>query len=275
MNRAVPVILAAVLAGALLRLPDLAVRPMHTDEAVHAVKFGTLLESGDYRYDPHEYHGPTLNYLTLIPVWLSDTHRYADLEEWHLRIVPAVCGILLLALFLLFEPHRARWPMWAAVLAAVSPAMVFYSRYYIQEMLLVFFTLGLVAGMYRYMINRRPFWVIVTGVSAGLMFATKETSIITFGVVGAACIAVWLIQRKPGMKTVLPGASHWLIAGGAMVIVIVVFFSSFGRNPQGVPDAFGAAAPRASHGEGQSAKRSSSAEVAFAGSRSAGSVKAS
>ena len=31
------IILAVVLAGALLRLPDLAVRHMHTDEAVHAV----------------------------------------------------------------------------------------------------------------------------------------------------------------------------------------------------------------------------------------------
>ena len=100
MNRAVLIILAAIVAGALLRLPNLAVRPMHTDEAVHAVKFGTLLESGDYRYDPNEYHGPTLNYLTLLPAWLSGVHTYAALQEWHLRILPAVCGFLLIALFL-------------------------------------------------------------------------------------------------------------------------------------------------------------------------------
>ncbi|MCB0293433.1 MAG: hypothetical protein KDH97_24480, partial [Calditrichaeota bacterium] len=54
----------------LLRLPGLERRPMHTDEAVHAVKFGALLEEGFYEYDPFEYHGPTLNYFTLIPAWL-------------------------------------------------------------------------------------------------------------------------------------------------------------------------------------------------------------
>ncbi|MBK7259678.1 MAG: hypothetical protein IPI01_18135 [Ignavibacteriae bacterium] len=87
MNRGALILLAVLLAGALLRLPDLAVRPMHTDEAVHAVKFGTLLESGDYRYDPYEYHGPTLNYLTLIPAWVSGVRTYAALQEWHMRVV--------------------------------------------------------------------------------------------------------------------------------------------------------------------------------------------
>lgn len=239
MNRGAMILLAVVLAGALLRLPDLAVRPMHTDEAVHAVKFGTLLESGDYRYDPYEYHGPTLNFLTLLPAWLSGAQTYAALQEWHLRIVPAVCGILLLALFLLFDPHRTRWPLWAAVLAAVSPAMVFYSRYYIQEMLLVFFTLCFAAGIHRYMQARTRAWAVFTGVAGGLMFATKETSVIAFGVIGAACIAVWLIQRQRGVRPALPAMAHWLLAGGTALAIIIVFFSSFGRNPGGVLDAFG------------------------------------
>ena len=239
MNRGALILLAVLLAGALLRLPDLAVRPMHTDEAVHAVKFGTLLESGDYRYDPYEYHGPTLNYLTLIPAWMGGVHAYAALQEWHLRIVPAVCGILLLVLFFLFEPHRARWPLWAAVLAAVSPAMVFYSRYYIQEMVLVFFTLCFAAGIHRYLQVRTRGGAMFTGVAAGLMFATKETSVITFGVIGAAGIVVWLMHRQRGERSALPPLAHWLIAGASAFIVIIVFYSSFGRNPRGVLDAFG------------------------------------
>jgi predicted membrane-bound mannosyltransferase len=39
-------ILAATVFGALLRLTFLEQRPMHGDEAVHAVKFGELLEEG-------------------------------------------------------------------------------------------------------------------------------------------------------------------------------------------------------------------------------------
>ena len=66
-----------ILLALALRLPRLAQRPMHTDEAVHAIKFGQLLENNDYRYDHFEYHGPTLNYFTLLPgsVFLSGTTR--------------------------------------------------------------------------------------------------------------------------------------------------------------------------------------------------------
>ncbi|NQT01065.1 MAG: TIGR03663 family protein, partial [Planctomycetes bacterium] len=55
-------ILAATIVALALRLPRLRQRPMHGDEAVHADKFGELLEDGVYTYDPYEYHGPTLNY---------------------------------------------------------------------------------------------------------------------------------------------------------------------------------------------------------------------
>jgi uncharacterized protein (TIGR03663 family) len=238
MNRAVLVILAAVLAGALLRLPHLAVRPMHTDEAVHAVKFGALLESGEYRYDRHEYHGPTLNYITLLPAWLDGKHRLADLQEENLRIVPAVCGILLVALFLFLHPARSYTFVWAAIFAAVSPAMVFYSRYYIQEMLLVFFTLGLAVGVYRYQLSRRAVWAVVAGIAAGLMYASKETSIITFGVIGAACCAVVLLRRRSTSPVIIPGPRMWLLFACAALTIIVLFFSSFGTHPSGVADAF-------------------------------------
>ena len=55
----------ALAAGLALRLARLDVRPMHHDEANQAVKFGALLERGEYRYDFHDHHGPTLYYLTL------------------------------------------------------------------------------------------------------------------------------------------------------------------------------------------------------------------
>ena len=38
----------------IVRFYSLDSRPMHVDEAVHAVKFGELLEKGDYKYDPIE-----------------------------------------------------------------------------------------------------------------------------------------------------------------------------------------------------------------------------
>ena len=81
--------------GMALRLPKLAQRPMHTDEAVHAIKFGALLEEHYYQYDPIEYHGPTLNYFSLVPAWLLSAQKLTQVTESMLRIVPAFFGILL------------------------------------------------------------------------------------------------------------------------------------------------------------------------------------
>ena len=73
---------------------------MHGDEAVHAFKFGELLEQGVYKYNPNEYHGPTLNYLTLIPARLSSAGKLTEVTEVTLRIVPVIFGVLLVLLIL-------------------------------------------------------------------------------------------------------------------------------------------------------------------------------
>ena len=137
--------------AAVLRLVDLGNRPMHCDEAVHGVKFGRLLEQGEYTYNPHEYHGPSLNFLTLpVARWVS-ARKITQLTETHLRLVPALFGILLVGLpWLVRKELGYAETASAAALTAVSPAMVFYSRYYIQEMLLVCFTFGALAALWRY-----------------------------------------------------------------------------------------------------------------------------
>ncbi|HOK47792.1 MAG TPA: hypothetical protein PLK67_17740, partial [Bryobacteraceae bacterium] len=131
--------------AAALRLPHLADRPMHADEAVLADKFGTLLETGVYDYDPRDYHGPVLLYATLVPSWLRGIRTYVDLDEQALRIVPVFFGLLLVAMPLLLAWGVGRAEALAAAgLTAVSPAIVYYSRYYIPEMLLVCFLLGVI-----------------------------------------------------------------------------------------------------------------------------------
>ena len=79
-------ILLVTIVALVFRLPGLAKRPMHGDEAVNAVKIGELIEGKGYRYDPHEYHGPTLNYFSLIPAWLAGADSFVGLSESLLRI---------------------------------------------------------------------------------------------------------------------------------------------------------------------------------------------
>lgn len=167
---------AIVVLAAALRLPALDARPMHADEAVHAAKFSRLLEQGRYEYDPEEFHGPTLNYLTLIPARVRSISTYAGLDETTLRSVPAVIGILLVAAHVLLVPVVGfRAAAFAALFAAVSPATVYYSRYYIQETLLVAFSFGALISICRYLRRPRARWAVAAGASVGLMAATKET----------------------------------------------------------------------------------------------------
>ena len=188
-------------AAAVMRLPLLSVRPMHTDEAVHAAKFDRLLEAGIYEYDPLEYHGPALSYATLVFARMEGKSGYADLTESFLRSVPAVFGILTVLLpFLFWDLIGRRAAVFASLLLALSPAFVFYSRYYIHEMLLVFFMGCLLGCLWRYVKKPGWGWSVSAGLSAGLMFATKETSILI--IISAVLTALFLwgisFRRRDG-----------------------------------------------------------------------------
>lgn len=230
-----------LLAGA-LRFPGLAERPMHCDEAINADKSGTLLEQGSYQYDPHGFHGPTLNYLTLIPAWIQGAARYVDMNEVTLRSVPAVFGVLLAAAAWLLGPVVGfKSAAAAGILAALSPAMVYYSRYYIHESLFIFFSFGLLIGLCRYWENPSARWAIAAGISAGLMVATKETAIIAFASIAFACVFTraydrWHGQTSAGLKPESRPLFKILgIASGLTVSVLLL--SSFFSHPRGVVDA--------------------------------------
>jgi uncharacterized protein (TIGR03663 family) len=185
--------LAALAAALYIRLSDLALRPMHHDEANQAVKFGKLLEEREYVYDKNDHHGPALYFLTLPAAKAMGREKFSDLDETLLRTVPALFGGALLLLLLLFGKGLAlEAKTVSALLIASSPAMAYYSRFYIQEMLFVFFVLGFLGSLWRYVLRPDGGWYAVAGIFAGLMAATKETAVIVFaaGVLGLAAILV-------------------------------------------------------------------------------------
>ena len=138
---AIAALLLIVLLAAALRLTDLDRKPMHGDEANQAVKTGELINAGRYRYDPIDHHGPTLYYAAFVATWLSGQHHFSETQETTLRLVPALFGIALV--FILWPIRKTLGTpalLTFALLITISPAFVYYSRYFIQEMLLVFFT---------------------------------------------------------------------------------------------------------------------------------------
>lgn len=258
----------AVLGALLFRVVRLDVRPMHHDEANQAVKFGDLLERGEYRFDPNDHHGPSLYYLTLPTARVAGERTLAELSETTLRLVPALFGAGLLLLLLLLAGGLSREASLAAAsLAAVSPAMTYYSRFYIQETLLVFFLAGLIAAGWRYARTRSGWWALAAGVSAGLMYATKETSVILFAGLAAALGLVFLMDKPRARRgegagpagnarggrnapAKLRTALHATLFLAAGTVTALLFFTSFFQNPQGLADsvrAIGASFNRAGH----------------------------
>jgi len=210
---------------------------MHGDEAVHAVKFGALLEKNFYRYDSFEYHGPTLNYLTLIPAFLSAEKNTVAVTDRTLRIVPVFFGTLLVLLPLwLMDGMGKSAAIIAAILTAISPAMAYYSRYYIQEILLVCFTFGVIVCVYRYLQNKKLGWAVASGGFLGLMHATKETCIIAWGAMALALIFVF---ARHGFMADLRAINrrHLVAALATAAVCSVLFFSSFFTSWRGVLDA--------------------------------------
>ncbi|HLK60124.1 MAG TPA: flippase activity-associated protein Agl23 [Chthonomonadaceae bacterium] len=237
----VAVLLLLTLGALALRLPDLGSRPFHGDEAVHAVKFQELWEKGVYRYDPNEYHGPTIYYAALPSVWLHGRHTFAETQETDYRLPIVIVGaLMLLFLWPLADGMGRRSALCAGLLLTLSPAFVFYSRYYIQETFLACFTLGMLACGWRYARSRRPGWLLAAGLCTGLMIASKETAVLTFVACGLALglTALWT-RRVDGEALALRPlwSGRWIAAAlGVGLLTACLFLSGFFSHPAGALD---------------------------------------
>src|SRR6187549_294371 len=154
------VLLAVALGlGSLYRFEELGKKPMHTDEAILAMKTQAYWKTGSFEYNLHDYHGPFLHHLTKwaggIQGWTPD-----ELSEAQLRLVTAVCGLLLMLTPLLFMDVIGRTGAGiAALLLAVSPMMAYYSRYYIMETPFVLLMTLFITTMWQWSKRKNKWWL--------------------------------------------------------------------------------------------------------------------
>lgn len=179
--------------GFFYRLPGLERRPMHADEAILGVKLAECWQSGHFQYDSKDYHGPGLHQTSkawgLLTGWESDPSAWMEDD---LRFVVVLTGLgVMLSVFLFADVLGRLGTALALMMTAVSPMMVYYSRYFIMEMqltLLMALTLGC---FWRYSQAGGRLWLVLGGMALGFAHATKETFIINV----AAALAGWVLAR--------------------------------------------------------------------------------
>jgi uncharacterized protein (TIGR03663 family) len=230
--------LALTVGAFAFRIPALGNRPFHGDEAVHAFKFVELWKHGKYVYDRNEYHGPTLYYAALPSIWVQGRHTFAETREADYRLPIVLFGAAMVLIIAGLSDGLGRRAIFCAgILTAISPALVFYSRYYIQETLLAFFTLATIVCGWRYARHGRRRWLLLAGVSGGLMIASKETAIFAFAAMaGAFFLTPWWTRRVDGRPA--PATGFWhpkyvAIAVLAGLLVACIFISGFFTNRDG------------------------------------------
>ena len=197
-----------------------------------------------YVYNPQDHHGPTLYYAAAALQKATGHNSTATLDGTLLRCTPIIFSVLAL-LFGVLAVRKLSGRIWHGILFALllgtSPIFVFFSTDFIQEMLLASFTIMMLwagIGYLRLGGKLKPgSWALLFGITAGLAFATKETSVLTFV---AASIAA-LPFAIPHLREAKARTRDAVLALAGFVLTAMLFYSSFGNNWHGVYNAFIAA----------------------------------
>jgi Predicted membrane-bound mannosyltransferase len=118
--------------AAAFRFIALDLKPFHHDEGVNGFFLTTLFRDGVYKYDPANYHGPTLYYIALLFA------KVFGLETEPVRASVAIWGVLMVVLCFYLCPYIGKTAsLFAGLFVAVSPGMVFilailFTRYFLS-----------------------------------------------------------------------------------------------------------------------------------------------
>ncbi len=186
-----------------LRFYWLELKPMHHDEGVNGYFLKTLFDDGVYKYDPTNYHGPDLYYFSLAFA------KVFGLNTISVRASTAIFGVLTVFLAFFLRKYIGKiGSIAAALFLALSPGMVYISRYFIHEILFVFFSLGIVVGILYFIEGRKAGVFAVASMSLLLLVCFSPSAI--------------LLPNQIGIESAT--ALLWIRIGFFLVEAVLVFF---------------------------------------------------
>jgi predicted membrane-bound mannosyltransferase len=197
-----------------MRLWDLGARAMHHDESLHAL-YSFQLSIGDgYTHNPM-MHGPFQMEATAgIFFLLGD-------GEFTARLLYAIAGTALAAMPLLLRSRLGTMgALITSIMLAFSPAMLYFSRFARNDILMAVWTLGLVIAMWRYIDEGKSRYLYAGAAILALAFATKESAYVVTAILGGYLFLGMVIPLWPTVSkgvevgnTSVPGAIGSLSAG--------------------------------------------------------------
>ena len=161
-----------------LRLFRLDERAMHHDESLHAFYSWQLSDSLDFIHNPM-MHGPLQMELTAgVFVLLGDS-------DFTARLLYAVTGILLVMMPILFRDFLGRnGAILTSSMLCVSPAMVYFSRFARNDIIMAVFTFGIIIYIWKYFETQKTRNLYIMSGLLALCFGTKESAFLLTGLIG-------------------------------------------------------------------------------------------
>ena len=220
---------SVLLAGSLaMRLWDLGLRAMSHDESLHAYFSNHLALWGIHNHDPM-MHGPLLFQLNAGVFWLFGA------SDFSARIIFALAGAALVAAPLLFRRHLGRAGALAAgLLLALSPSLLYYSRYMRNDVLFALLVLVWLWALMRFVATKGRGWLWGLAVVMALAFACKETVFIFGAFIGAYLMVLGLLRARRAGESIRHNSAcqaAWVMLVMALPFASPLVHMVLGWNP--------------------------------------------
>lgn len=227
---------AILLAGFLLRVWGLGDRAMHHDESLHAYYSWRFFVGQGYSYDPL-MHGPFQ--FELVPL----LYLIIGPGELAARLLAALLGTMMVILPFFLRHHLTRpGALLASLMIAISPGMVYFSRFIRDDIYLATFALILFICIVRYLETHQNRYVYAGAVAFALGLAAMEAAYLLALTFGSFLLVEGLreyLSARPGPVLAALKATSidtWLTGVAIFVALTVVMYSTFFTNPYGIWD---------------------------------------
>jgi predicted membrane-bound mannosyltransferase/DNA-binding beta-propeller fold protein YncE len=188
-----------LLAG-VLRFWDLGAMALHHDESLHARYTWLLYDGQGYQHNPL-MHGPFLFHSGALSFFLFGA------TDATTRFVPALFGVALVGMpYLLRKQIGMPAVLIAAVLLTFSPTLLYFSRFFRNDIYLAVWSLAMVICVWRYLDEEKDRYLYALAAVMAFSFATKEVTFITVAIFLVFLDLMFAIELGKRFRTTVHGS---------------------------------------------------------------------